>query len=172
MSMGNPFAWPPNANAMNAGAAAMVEAHASARRASANATTLPPWPHFSRIGSPRPLNSSPAFEKALEVLVAKYPTDDEAKILYALVLNVTALPTDKSFTNQLKAGAILEPLFKKYPNHPGVAHYLIHTYDYAELAERGLPAARAYTMIAPARRALHMPSTSSAGWACGRKWWR
>jgi hypothetical protein len=100
-----------------------------------------------------------AFEKAMEGLTAKYPTDDEARILYALVLNVTALPTDKTFANQLKAAAILEPLFKKYPNHPGVAHYLIHTYDYAELAEQGLPAARAYAKIAPAvPHALHMPS--------------
>src|SRR5262249_11652380 len=100
-----------------------------------------------------------ALEKAMEGLVAKYPTDDEAQIFYALVLNVTALPTDKTFANQLKAGAILEPLFKKYPNHPGVAHYPIHTYDYAELAERGLPAARAYAKIAPAApHALHMPS--------------
>jgi hypothetical protein len=72
---------------------------------------------------------------------------------------VTAVPTDKTFSNQLKAGAILEPLFRKYPNHPGVAHYLIHTYDYAELAERGLPAAREYARIAPAApHALHMPS--------------
>src|SRR5262249_4403187 len=99
------------------------------------------------------------FEKAMESLMARYPTDDEPKILYALVLNVTALPADKSFTNQLKAGAILEPLLMKYPNHPGVAHYLIHTSDYAELAERGLPAACAYSKIAPAvPHALHMPS--------------
>ena len=83
-----------------------------------------------------------ALEKAMEGVAAKYPSDDEAQILYALMLNVTALPTDK-----------------KYPKHPGVAHYLIHTYDYAELAERGLPAARAYAKIAPsAPHALHMPS--------------
>ena len=160
MSMGNPFAWPPNPNALKAGAAAMVEAQRVGAKSererdyiAALATFFKDWE--TRDHRTRAL----AFEKAMEGLVAKYPTDDEAKILYALVLNVTALPTDKSFTNQLKAGAILEPLFKKYPNHPGVAHYLIHTYDYAELAERGLPAARAYTTIAPAvPHALHMPS--------------
>jgi len=100
-----------------------------------------------------------AFEKAMEGVAARYPQDDEAQILYALVLNVTAVPMDKTFANQLKAAAILEPLYKKYPNHPGVAHYLIHTYDYAELAEKGLPAARAYAGIAPSvPHALHMPS--------------
>ena len=100
-----------------------------------------------------------AFEQAMSGVAAKYPKDDEAQILYALALNVTALPTDKSFANQHKAAAILEPLFKKYPNHPGVAHYLIHTYDYAELAEKGLPSARAYGAIAPTvPHALHMPS--------------
>jgi len=160
MSMGNPFAWPPSPNALKAGAAAMVEAQRVGTKSererdyiAALSTFLKDWEtqdHRTR---------ALAFAKAMEALVAKYPTDDEAKILYALVLNVTAQPTDKSFTNQLKAGAILEPLFKKYPNHPGVAHYLIHTYDYAELAERGLPAARAYSSIAPAvPHALHMPS--------------
>ena len=160
MSMGNPFAWPPSTNALKAGAVAIVEAQRVGAKSererdyiAALATYFKDWE--TRDHRTRAL----AFEKAMEGLVAKYPTDDEAKILFALVLNVTALSTDKSFTNQLKAGAILEPLFKKYANHPGVAHYLIHTYDYAELAERGLPAARAYSRIAPAvPHALHMPS--------------
>ncbi|HEU4388997.1 MAG TPA: hypothetical protein VFV34_14450 [Blastocatellia bacterium] len=160
MSMGNPFAWPPNANAMKEAAAAVVEAQRVGAKSererdyiAALATYFKDWEtrdHRTR---------AVAFETAMERLVGKYPTDDEAKILYALVLNVTALPTDKTFANQLKAGAILEPLFKKYPNHPGIPHYLIHTYDYAELAERGLPAARVYAGIAPAvPHALHMPS--------------
>jgi hypothetical protein len=160
MSMGNPFAWPPNANALKGASAAIVEAQQVGAKSERErdyiavlAAFLKDWEtrdHRTRIA---------AFEKAMESLVAKYPTDDEAKILYALVLNATALPTDKTFTNQLKAGGILEPLFKKYPRHPGVAHYLIHTYDYAELAERGLPAARVYAKVAPdAPHALHMPS--------------
>lgn len=85
-----------------------------------------------------------AFEKGMESVATRYPEDDEAQILYALVLITTAVPTDKTFAHQLKAAGILEPLFKKYPNHPGIAHYLIHTYDYTGLAEKGLPAARAY----------------------------
>jgi hypothetical protein len=160
MSMGNPFAWPPNANAMKTAATASAEARRIGAKSererdyiAALATFFKDWEtrdHRTRAG---------AFEKDMERLVAKYPTDDEAKVLYALLLNVTALPTDKTFANQLKAGAILEPLFTKYPSHPGVAHYLIHTFDYAELAERALPAARAYARIAPAvPHALHMPS--------------
>lgn len=160
MSMGNPFAWPANANALKTATAALLEAqHVGAKSERerdyivALATFLNDWEnrdHRTRVL---------AFEKAMENLVAKYPTDDEAKILYALVLNATALASDKTFANQLKAGAMLEPLLKKYPNHPGVAHYLIHTYDYAELAQRGLPAARVYARIAPAApHALHMPS--------------
>ena len=95
----------------------------------------------------------------MQGVAAKYPNDVEAQILYALALNITALPTDKTFANQRNAAAILEPLFMKYPNHPGVAHYLIHTYDYTELAQQGLPAARAYGAIAPSvPHALHMPS--------------
>jgi Tfp pilus assembly protein PilF len=160
MSLGNPFAWPPNPNAQKAGAAAMVEAQrvgAKSKREqdyiAALATFFKDWETTDQR------TRAVAFEKAMENLAAKYPTDSEAQILYALVLNATALPTDKTFANQLKAAAILEPLFKKYPDHPGVAHYLIHTYDYAELAERGLPAARAYAKIAPSvPHALHMPS--------------
>src|SRR5205823_4653481 len=72
---------------------------------------------------------------------------------------ITAQPMDKTFANQRKAAALLEPLYVKYPNHPGVAHYLIHTYDYAELSEKGLPYARVYSGIAPSvPHALHMPS--------------
>jgi hypothetical protein len=107
MSMGNPFAWPPNANALKAAAAAVVEAQrvgAKSQRErdyiAALSTFLTDWEtrdHRTR---------AVAFEKAMEGVVAKYPTDDEARILYALVLNVTALPTDKTFANQLRAGAI------------------------------------------------------------------
>jgi hypothetical protein len=100
-----------------------------------------------------------AFEQAMGGVAARYPTDDEAKILHALMLDATAVPTDKTFANQRRAAAILEPLSKTYPRHPAVAHYLIHTYDYAQLAEQGLPAARAYAKIAPSvPHALHMPS--------------
>ena len=100
-----------------------------------------------------------AFDAAMASLMASYRDDTEAKILSALITSANFVPTDKSYTNQLKAAAILEPLFKEYPNHPGVAHYLIHSYDYPPIAEKGLPAAKAYAQIAPdAPHALHMPS--------------
>src|SRR6516165_6520228 len=100
-----------------------------------------------------------AYLKAMEALAARYPDDDEAQIAYAITLNVSASPADKTYANQLKGAAILEPLFKRYPQHPGVAHYLIHLYDYPPIAEKGLDAARRYAEIAPAApHAQHMPS--------------
>jgi tetratricopeptide (TPR) repeat protein len=100
-----------------------------------------------------------AYTKAMEQLAQKYPKDDEAVIHYALALNTSALPTDKSYANQLKGAALLEPIFKRRPQHPGVAHYLIHLYDYPPIAQKGLDAARRYAKIAPAApHAQHMPS--------------
>jgi tetratricopeptide (TPR) repeat protein len=100
-----------------------------------------------------------AYLKAMEALAARYPDDDEAQIGYAIVLNVAASPNDKTYANQLKGTAILEPIFKRQPRHPGIAHYLIHLYDYPPIAEQGLDAARRYAEIAPAApHALHMPS--------------
>jgi Tfp pilus assembly protein PilF len=100
-----------------------------------------------------------AYLKAIEAVAQRYPEDDEAQIAYAITLNVAALPADKSYANQLKGAAILEPIFKRQPHHPGVAHYLIHLYDYPPIAEKGLDAARRYSEIAPAApHAQHMPS--------------
>jgi len=100
-----------------------------------------------------------AYEKAMEALMQKYPDDPEAAIFYALALNETALHSDKTFANQLKAGAILEKIEAKLPDHPGVLHYLIHTYDYPTLAQRGLDAANRYAEVAPlAQHAQHMPA--------------
>lgn len=99
------------------------------------------------------------FEKGMEKLYAEYPEDKEAAIFYALALDAAADPTDKSFANQKKAGSILNALYPNEPNHPGIAHYIIHTYDYPELAALALPAARKYASIAPSSaHALHMPS--------------
>jgi tetratricopeptide (TPR) repeat protein len=96
---------------------------------------------------------------AVEALAQRYPDDDEAQIAYAITLNVAASPNDKTYANQLKGAAILEPIFKRQPRHPGVAHYLIHLYDYPQIAEKGLDAAKRYAGIAPAApHAQHMPS--------------
>jgi tetratricopeptide (TPR) repeat protein len=100
-----------------------------------------------------------AYERGMDVVVRANPQDVEATIFYALALNQTALPTDKTYAPQLKAAGILEPLFARYPDHPGLAHYIIHAYDHPPLAERALGAARRYAAIAPsAPHALHMPS--------------
>src|SRR5450631_1176261 len=100
-----------------------------------------------------------AYAKAMEQLAARYPNDDEAQIHYALALNTSASPSDKTYANQLKGAAILEEIAKRQPQHPGVAHYLIHLYDYPAIADKGLEAARRYAKIAPAAaHALHMPS--------------
>jgi hypothetical protein len=100
-----------------------------------------------------------AYEKAMEQLMQKYPGDPEAAAFYALALNETALHSDKTYAKQLKAGAILEKILATQPNHPGALHYLIHTYDYPPLAQRGLNAANKYAEVAPAaQHALHMPA--------------
>ena len=97
--------------------------------------------------------------KAFEALAARYPDDDEAQIFSALYIAGTQSQADQTFAAYLKAAAILEKLFVKYPDHPGVAHYLIHSYDAPPIAKQGLPAARRYASIAPAApHALHMPS--------------
>ena len=100
-----------------------------------------------------------AYEKAMDQLQARYSDDHEAAIFHALALLATAPPTDKTYVNQKKAGAILEPLFAQEPEHPGIAHYIIHAYDYPPLAQGALDAARRYARIAPdSPHALHMPS--------------
>jgi len=100
-----------------------------------------------------------AYETAMEQLYRRYPDDREAAVFYALALNATAAPTDKTYVNQLKAGAILEKVLAEQPDHPGVAHYIIHSYDYPPLASRGLVAARGYAKTAPSvPHAQHMPS--------------
>jgi tetratricopeptide (TPR) repeat protein len=100
-----------------------------------------------------------AYEQAMETLAAKYPDDVEAQILYALVVSGNHDLNDKTFARPLKAADLLEPLFAVYPQHPGVAHYLIHSYDYPPIAQKGLEAAKRYAQIAPdASHAQHMPS--------------
>src|ERR1700759_4747442 len=100
-----------------------------------------------------------AYAKAMEALAQKYPDDDEAQIHYALALNASASPADKTYSSQLKGAAILEPISKSQPDHPGVSHSLTHLYDSPPIAEKGLKAARRYAKIAPAAaHAQHMPS--------------
>jgi tetratricopeptide (TPR) repeat protein len=100
-----------------------------------------------------------AYSAAMEKVYKKYPDDHEAAAFYALSLLASEPDNDTTFANRKQAGAILDKLFAEEPNHPGIAHYLIHTYDKPQLAQLGLPAARRYAQIAPAApHALHMPS--------------
>jgi hypothetical protein len=99
------------------------------------------------------------YEAAMASLHERYPQDTEVAVFYALALNEAVDLADKSYSRQLKAAAILEQLAPALPNHPGIAHLLIHSYDYAPIAARGLPAARRYAALEPsAPHALHMPS--------------
>jgi tetratricopeptide (TPR) repeat protein len=107
-------------------------------------------PHQARVQS---------YLKAMETLAGRYPADDETQIFYAIAPNVAASSADKTYANQLKGAAILEPILERQPQHPGVAHYLIHLYDYPPIAAKGLPPALRYAKIAPnAPHAQHMPS--------------
>jgi hypothetical protein len=99
------------------------------------------------------------YQKAMDEVAADNKKDAEAQVFYALALLANASPADKTHKNQKEAAEILEPLFRAYPQHPGIPHYLIHAYDNAEMASRGMTAAREYSRIAPgAPHALHMPS--------------
>ncbi len=100
-----------------------------------------------------------AYAAAMATVAGHYPDDDEIQIYYALALDMSAPPADKTYANQLKAAAILEPILRRRPTHPGAAHYLVHTYDYPALAPRGVDAAERYARIAEAApHAQHMPS--------------
>ncbi len=100
-----------------------------------------------------------AYEKAMAALAARYPDDREASIFWALALAISAPPTDKTYANQLRAAAILEKIYPEQPDHPGITHYIIHSYDVPALADRAIDAAHRYAIIAPsAPHALHMPS--------------
>ena len=161
-SLDNPFGWPGNvlAKTLVDGAALMEQARktglASQReRDYVDALAV----FFQDVDKLNHRTRAKALESGLESVAAKYPEDTEAAILYSLVLSANFDPTDKQYSNQLRAAKLLEPIFAKQPEHPGAAHYLIHSYDYPPLAAQGLPAAQRYSKIAPAAaHAQHMPS--------------
>ena len=100
-----------------------------------------------------------AYEAAMARLTTNYPDDNEAAIFYALALNEAVDLSDKTYAKQFKAASILQAIEAKLPNHPGIPHYIIHSYDFAAICQQGLPAARRYAELAPtAPHALHMPS--------------
>ena len=155
----NPFGWPVRLK-LKEGAAAVqkakeVGASTQRERDYIEALTLLYNDHARTPHRARAL----AYEQAMEKLAARYPDDVEARILYALAVSANHDLNDKTFARPLKAARILDPLFKSYPNHPGVAHYLIHSYDFQPIADKGLESAKHYAKVAPdAAHAQHMPS--------------
>jgi tetratricopeptide (TPR) repeat protein len=159
MSHWYPLWYPPNAAALKAGSEA-VEKAAAKPKTDRERDYIAAIAIFYRDSDKIDHRTrAVAYEKAMEQVHAKYPDDREAGVFYSLALLATAPPTDKTYANQKKARAILEQVREELPDHPGVAHYLIHANDSPELAEDGLTAALCYAGIAPAvPHAMHMPS--------------
>jgi hypothetical protein len=158
--LGNPFTWPPSPKALKDGWAAVEKARApEAKTAREQAYIAAIETFYKDAETVEHRTRALSYEQAMAQLAGQYSEDREATIFYALALNATALPTDKTYANQLKAATLLEKVFAEQPQHPGVAHYLIHSYDYPPIAQRGRDAAHRYARIAPAApHALHMPS--------------
>jgi Tfp pilus assembly protein PilF len=158
----NPFAWPLNLNPklLAEGEAALEAARKTGLKSERERDYVEALAQFYRdhdkLSHPE---RAKRLEAGFEKLAQRHPQDIEATILHALFLSRNFDPQDKTYANQLRAAKILEPIFLKQPEHPGVAHYMIHSYDYPPLAKQGLEAAKRYSKIAPdASHALHMPS--------------
>jgi len=156
----NPFGGEPGAKFLAEGAAAVEKGQAAGAKTQRERDYIDAVAELYKDAASVPWRRRVlAYEKAMAELVARYPDDMEAVIFYALALNIAHDPGDKTYAKPLKAAALLEPLFPGHPDHPGIAHFLIHSYDFPPLAEKGLVAARRYADIAPsAPHALHMPS--------------
>lgn len=160
MSLYHPLWAPPISVELQRAAAAMEKANATAAPTQRERDYVAAIASFYRDADKVDHRTrSLAYEKAMEQIVARYPEDREAGIFYALALLGTAPPTDKTYANQKKAADILNKVLAAEPSHPGVAHYLIHSFDYPALAHLAVGAARSYSKIAPdSPHALHMPS--------------
>jgi tetratricopeptide (TPR) repeat protein len=100
-----------------------------------------------------------AYNRAMQALAARHPDDFEAQVYSALTMQAAAAKEDVTYADQMKSAALLEKLYARNPQHPGITHYLIHAYDFAPIADKGIPAARRYAGIAPAvPHARHMPA--------------
>jgi hypothetical protein len=160
MSHWYPLWYPPSPAALKAGSEAVEKAMAAPTKTEREKDYIAAIAAFYRDNDKLDHRTrAVAYEKAMEQLYLRYPDDREAGVFYALALNATALPTDKTFANKSKAAEILDKVWKEQPNHPGVVHYLIHSDDTAKFAQAGLDAAICYAKIAPeVPHALHMPS--------------
>lgn len=160
MSLYHPLWAPPLSVELQRAAAAMEKANATAAPTQRERDYVAAIASFYRDADKVDHRTrSLAYEKAMEQIFARYPQDREAGVFYALALLGTAPPTDKTYANQKKAAGILNKVLAAEPKHPGVAHYIIHSFDYPALADLAVAAARSYSKIAPdSPHALHMPS--------------
>src|ERR1700758_472271 len=160
MSHWYPLWYPPSPAALKAGSEAVEMAMAAPTKTEREKDYIAAMAAFYRDNDKLDHRTrAVAYEKAIEQVYLKYPEDGEDAVFYALALDTTALPTDKTYANQKKAAEILNRVWKEQPNHPGVVHYLIHSDDSAKFAQAGLDAAICYAKIAPeVPHALHMPS--------------
>jgi tetratricopeptide (TPR) repeat protein len=160
MTLYHPLWAPPTAAELAAGAAAAEKAAAlgaTEDRERAYVAAIGAFYRDSPATDHR--TRAAAYRAAMADLVRRFPDDDEGQIFHALALLGTAPPSDSTYAQQKQAAAILGKLLPEHPEHPGIAHYVIHSFDYPELAELALPAARSYARIAPdSPHALHMPS--------------
>jgi tetratricopeptide (TPR) repeat protein len=156
----NPLVGPFPGDILKAGWEAVEKARAAAQKNERESAWIEALAAFYQDYATVPQRTRTAnYEATMARLVARHPDDEEAAIFYALALNEAADPGDKTYTKQLKAADILEKLESRFPNHPGIPHYIIHSYDYPELAVRGSIAASRCARLAPsAPHALHMPS--------------
>jgi hypothetical protein len=158
--MDNPFLWPLTGKALPEGLAALERAKALGPKSARERDYVAAAEQFFRDHERKDHTTRvAAYEQAMAGLARRYPGDVEAGILYGLVLSANVDPKDKTYAKPLQAAQILEPIFRAQPRHPGVAHYLIHSYDYPPLATKGLEAARRFAAVAASTpHALHMPS--------------
>ena len=158
--LGNSLAAPPQVKDLAAASEALDKGRAAGAKTQRERDWLEAIGAYYRDHDKVPLDARmAAYTTAMEQMTQRYPDDFEAWVYYALTLQASAPKNDKTYANQLKSAEILERLFKKNPEHPGVAHYLVHAYDYPPLADKGVRIAGLYAKIAPAApHARHMPS--------------
>ncbi len=158
--LGNSLAGAPSLKDITAASEALEKARAVGAKTQRERDWIEAIGVYYRDHDKVPLNARlAAYTKAMEQMTQRYPDDFEAWTYYALTLQASAPKNDKTYSNQLKSAEILERLFKQNPDHPGVAHYLVHAYDYPPLADKGIRIAALYSRIAPAApHGRHMPS--------------
>jgi len=158
--LGNTLVGPPTRENADAAWAALEKARAIGAKTPRERDWIEALSAYYRDHDKTPVNARlAAYRAAMEQMTQRYPDDFEVQVFYALAMQAAASHADTTYAEQLKSAALLEKLYDRNPQHPGVTHFVIHAYDFAPLAEKGIPAARRYAGIAPAvPHARHMPS--------------